>query len=175
MKLTLLLTVVLIMPACTAAKDWRSASRESAGIAPDPSVTEHAVVHVYGARAWGWRGWFAIHTWIATKRSGEKDYTVYDVVGWRARHGGSVMRIYHDIPDRFWYGEQPRLLKAHTGDGVDELIDAIDHSARQYPWKTVYKVLPGPNSNTFTAWIAKHVSELELELPITAIGKSYVD
>jgi hypothetical protein len=58
---------------------------------------------------------------------------------------------------------------------VDELIDAIDKAAREYPWQQTYKAFPRPNSNTFTAWIAKQVTELELKLPFTAIGKGYVE
>ncbi|WP_372683757.1 DUF3750 domain-containing protein, partial [Desulfosarcina sp.] len=106
-------------------QDWRSASRESAKIAPDPSTTNEAILHVYGANAWGWRGWFAIHTWIAAKRTGENAYTVYDVVGWRGYHGQPVLRIAQDVPDRYWYGKKPRILKAHEGPGVDELILAV--------------------------------------------------
>ena len=97
-----LLGVVLLN--CSSGKDWRTASRESAGIAPNPAVTKEAVIQVYGARAWGWRGWFAIHTWIAVKRSGEASYTVYDVVGWRGNHGDPVLKIAKDIPDRYWFG-----------------------------------------------------------------------
>ena len=160
---------------CSSNRDWRTASRESAGIAPDPAVTEEAVLQVYGADAWGWRGWFAIHTWIAAKRTGEDAYTVYDVVGWRAGHGQSVMRMFQDVPDRYWYGSKPRLLKAHQGEGVDGLIDAVEQAARSYPWKTTYKVFPGPNSNTFTAWIARQVPELDLDLPFSAIGSGYVN
>lgn len=167
--------VGLLLSNCSAGKDWRSASRESAGIAPDPSITKEAVVHVYGAKAWSWRGWFAIHTWIATKRTGESTYTVYDVVGWRGHHGEPVMRIKKDIPDRFWFGAKPRILKAHKGSEVDKMIDAINKAARAYPWKTTYNVFPGPNSNTFTAWVAKQVPELELTLPFTAIGSGYVN
>ena len=37
-----------------------------------------------------------------------------------------------------------------------------------------YQAWPGPNSNTFTAWIARAVPELELDLPATAIGKDYL-
>jgi hypothetical protein len=33
-------------------EDWRSASRESAGIAPDPARSSEAIVQVYGANAW---------------------------------------------------------------------------------------------------------------------------
>ncbi len=160
---------------CLSNNDWRTASRESAGIAPDPSITEEAVVQVYGARAWGWRGWFAIHTWIAAKRTGEASYTIYDVVGWRARHGEPVMRISKGIPDRFWFGEKPEILKEHKGSEIDRMIDEIDQAAHAYPWKTTYSVFPGPNSNTFTAWIAKQVPELELSLPFRAIGSGYVN
>jgi len=167
--------VGLIFFNAVTSEDWRTASRESAGIAPDPLTTKEAVLHIYGANAWGWRGWFAIHTWIAAKRTGETAYTVYDVVGWRGRSGQPVMRIYKDVPDRYWYGEKPRVLKARMGKGVDELIHAVNKAAKAYPWKKTYKAFPGPNSNTFTAWIVKQVPELELNLPFSAIGSGYLD
>ena len=169
-----LLLAGFLLSGCNSGKSWRTASRQSAGIAPDPKVTKEAVLHVYGADTWGWRGWFAIHTWIAAKRTGESNYTVYDVVGWRGFSGQPVMRITHDIPDRYWFGEKPRLIKEHRGEEVDELIAAVEKAADVYPWKSTYKAFPGPNSNTFTAWIAKHVPELELDLPFSAIGSGYV-
>ena len=170
-----LFIIVMLIANCASDKDWRTASRESAQIAPDPLETKQAVIHVYGARAWSWRGWFAIHTWIATKKTDERVYTVYDVIGWRGHHGAQVMRAYQDLPDRYWYGEKPELLREIEGEGVDSLIDQINRAAHRYPWKTTYKVFPGPNSNTFTAWIAQQVPELELKLPFTAIGKGYLD
>ena len=170
-----LLIVGFMISGCNSGKSWRTASRQSAGIAPDPSVTKEAVLHVYGADTWGWRGWFAIHTWIAAKRTGESNYTVYDVVGWRGYSGQPVMRITQDIPDRYWFGEKPMLIKEHRGAEVDELIDAVEKAVEVYPWKTKYKVFPGPNSNTFTAWVAKHVPELELDLPFSAFGMGYVN
>ncbi len=162
-----------ILSACSFDKDYRTASREPAGIAPHPASTNEAVLHVYGANAWGWRGWFAIHTWIAAKKTGETSYTVYDVVGWRGRRGQPVLGITQDLPDRYWFGSKPFLLKEHRGPGVDKLIDAVNQAARAYPWKTTYKVFPGPNSNTFTAWIARQVPELDLDLPFSAIGSGY--
>ena len=172
---TVLVLTGLLLLNCSSSKDWRTASRQSAGIAPIPAVTEEAVVQVYGAKAWGWRGWFAIHTWIAAKRTGEPSYTVYDVVGWRAHRGEPVLRIARDLPDRYWFGEKPRILKEHRGAGVDKLIDEIDRAAQAYPWKSSYTVFPGPNSNTFTAWIAKQVPDLGLSLPFAAIGSGYVN
>lgn len=174
-KIVLLILLAGLSLAGCSDKDWRTASRESAGIAPDPAVTHEAVLQIFGARAWGWRGWFAIHTWIAAKRTGENFYMVYDVVGWRLHHNRLVMRAAPDVPDRLWYGETPRLLKEHRGPGVDELIEAVDKAAHAYPWKTSYRAFPGPNSNTFTAWVAKKVPELDLHLPFTALGSGYVD
>lgn len=45
----------------------------------------------------------------------------------------------------------------------------VNRAAKDYPWPDTYKAFPGPNSNTFTAWIGKRVPELGLELPFTAI------
>ncbi len=163
------------MYGCSSHSDWRTASRASAGIAPDPALTSEAVLQVYGADTWGWRGWFAIHTWISAKRGGEAEYTVYDVVGWRSYYGSRVLGIARDVPDRYWYGERPTLLVEHRGEGVDVLIDAVDRAARNYPWKDTYKAFPGPNSNTFTAWVSQRVPELKLELPFSAIGSGYAN
>lgn len=169
----LLFTLMLLGLTGCASKDWRTASREPAGIAPDPGTTRGAVIQVYGARTWGWRGWFAIHTWIAAKPTDETSYTVYEVIGWRQRQGLPVVRIEKDLPDRYWYGERPRLLKEFHGDGVDKLIASINLAAKSYPWPDSYKAFPGPNSNTFIAWIAGQVPELDLKLPFSAIGSGY--
>ena len=166
--------IIVCLSGCTT-KDWRTASRQPAGIAPDPAISREAVLQIYGAPAWGWRGWFAIHTWIAAKQTDAASYTVYEVIGWRQRQGLPVVRIEQDQPDRYWYGERPRLLKEFRGAGVDNMIDAVDRAAKSYPWPDTYKAFPGPNSNTFTAWISRRVPELGLELHFSAIGSGYVD
>jgi hypothetical protein len=167
--------MILIALFGCAERDWRTASRAPAGIAPDPAKSSEAVVQVYAARAWGWRGWFAVHTWIAAKPSNAPAYTVYEVIGWRERRGLPVLRIEQDIPDRLWFGAEPQLLVDHRGDGVDQLIAAVDRAARAYPWPDTYEVFPGPNSNTFTAWVSREVPALGLALPFSAIGSGYVN
>lgn len=174
-KLFCHLSLCLILASCTSGQDWRTASRQPAGIAPDPSLTSEAVLQVYAASAWGWRGWFSVHTWVATKRSAAPFYTVYEVIGWREQRGLPVLRVEKDVPDRFWYGEKPRLLADRRGEGVDALIEAVELATRSYPWPETYRAFPGPNSNTFTAWIAKEVPALKLDLPFSAIGSGYVD
>lgn len=165
--------VTVFLTACSTGKDWRTASRESAGIAPNPLTTSEAVLQVYCATAWGWRGWFAVHTWIAAKHTGEQSYTVYEVIGWRQKRGLPALRIEKDLPDRYWFGKRPRLLKEHRGERVDALITAVDSTARAYPWPNTYTAFPGPNSNTFIAWVAKRVPSLDLQLPFSAIGSGY--
>jgi len=151
----------------------RNGSRESAGIAPHPAAHTEAVVQVYAARASSWRGWLAIHTWIAVKATNATEYTVYEVDGWRQSKGLPVLRIENDLPDRHWNGKRPQLLKEFRGVGIDALIAAVDRAAKCYPWPDTYSIFPGPNCNSFTAWIAARVPELQLELPNTAIGRSY--
>lgn len=54
--------VVLVTGGARLRGDWRTASHESSGLAPTPSQTPEAVVQVYAARAFAWRGAFSVHT-----------------------------------------------------------------------------------------------------------------
>ena len=174
--LTLLLAGPLLMlgGGDVMGKAWWGASRDSAGLAPEPAAVHDAVAQVYAARAFSWRGAFGVHTWISVKPTGAAHFTVYHVVGWRVRRGGSGIVIERDVPDRLWYGAVPEVLADIRGPGVDEVIAKIDAAARSYPYDDRYTVWPGPNSNTFTAWIARRVPELKLDLPPTAIGKDWL-
>jgi hypothetical protein len=130
------LAIVLAVAGYLRPSDWRTASREPVGLAPDPVKAPEALVQIYAARALGWRGLFGVHTWIAVKPAGE-GYTV-----WR-------------------------------GAAAAALIERIERAARTYPWSGEYQVWPGPNSNTFTAWVLRSIPELQADLPPTAIGKDY--
>lgn len=154
---------------------WRMGSRDSTGQAPDPAVETGAVVQVYGARTVHWRGAFGIHSWIVVKRSQASEYTLYQVLGWRAYRGGRAVDTRRGaIPDARWFGEYPELLAERRGPGVDALIDRIEGAVADYPWPDRYRAWPGPNSNTFIAHIARQVPELRLDLPPTAIGKDFL-
>ena len=155
---------------------WRTASRASSRLAPLPKDSKEAVVQVYAASLWGLRGKFADHTWIAAKKAGAASYTVYEVIGWRkmAKEHDTVLRIERDIPDRLWFGSRPRLLADFRGGAAGRLIGKIHAAALAYPHKTEYSMVFGPNSNTFTAWIACRVPELRIKLSRRAIGKNYL-
>src|SRR2546425_3612368 len=155
-------------------RDRRTTSRAPVGLAPDPGTTPEAVIQVYGARCSGWLGYFGVHTWIAVKPAGARAYTTYEVLDWRLRSSGSAVAIRKRAPDARWAGNAPAVLANKRGDGVDALIERIDKAAREYPYAREYAAWPGPNSNTFTAYIARSVPELGLDLPPIAIGKDYL-
>jgi len=142
-------------------------------LAPDPAFVHEAVVQVYGARTAGPKGIFGVHTWVAVKPSNAQEYTVYEVIGWRLRWNDSVVAIRHRQPDAPWVGSKAELYADKRGAGVDELIRRIDEAAKDYPYAKEYTLWPGPNSNTFTAWIGRAVPEIGIDLPATAIGKDF--
>ena len=172
--LRFLVLFLLLASKSAAAQDWRTASQEPVGLAPDPAATPEAVVQVYGARTWGWRGNFGVHTWVAVKPAKAPAYTVYEVIGWRLRWSDSVVEIHERAPDARWYGNAPELYADKRGEAAEKLIPRIDAAARSYPHANEYIAWPGPNSNTFTAWITRAVPELGVDLPPTAIGKDYL-
>ena len=149
---------------------WSNAPRHSSGLAPDPGRNHQAILQIYNARAFAWRGIFATHPWIVVKKTGVPTYTRYEVVGWGS---GSKLRVDYATADGLWYGAEPELLVDLRGEGVDALIDRIEQAVRSYPFKDVYRTWPGPNSNTFLAHVAREVPELSLDIPASAIGKDY--
>ncbi len=146
---------------------------DSLGIAPDPRKTAEALVQIYAARAYGWRGIFAVHTWIALKPRNAKRYTVLQVLDWWPYPEAHPLRVSRVLrPDRRWHGAAPEIVYALRGDSAEAAIPKIREAANGYPHN--YQVWPGPNSNTFTAYVIRRVSELKAELPPTAIGKDFL-
>jgi hypothetical protein len=143
-------------------------------LAPDPAEHEEAIIQVYGADVWGFRGNFAIHTWVATKGHGAPEYQIYQVIGWRLRRGRPVLSVESGMPRMDWWGSPAILLHELRGAEAEALIDRVHEAAFSYPFKREYTMWPGPNSNSFTAWIALEVPELKLDLPFKAIGQSWM-
>lgn len=155
--------------------DWRTASHRSTGIAPDPAHHGEPIVQVYASRTFGWRGAFADHTWLAAKPANRDRYTRYEVIGWYAGGGRSVVSISDErAPDAEWYGAPPRLLRELRGPDAATVIAALPRAVAAYPHSTTYRMWPGPNSNTFVAHLGRAIPELRLTMPSTAIGKDYV-
>jgi hypothetical protein len=155
--------------------DWRTATHRSTGLAPDPATHPEAVVQVYAGRTFGWRGAFAVHTWVAAKPAHADHYTRYEVIGWYARRGGGSGLSVSDsrAPDAEWYGAPPRLVDDLRGAEAEAVIAKLPKAAADYPYAT-YTAWPGPNSNTFVAHLGRAIPEMRLTLPSLAIGKDYL-
>jgi len=153
---------------------WYEARRDPTGLAPDPGNTPEAVIQVYAARAVSWRGVFSVHTWIAVKPTGVPRYTRYEVLGFGVANGAPAVRIDRTGPDNYWFGARPQIILDRRGPGVDALIEEIHAAVADYPYPHEYRAWPGPNSNTFTAYIARRVPGLGLDLPSNAVGKDFL-
>jgi hypothetical protein len=179
--LVALFTLMLAGPLFTLASghvplhgDWRNATHRPVGLAPDPRAHPEAIVQVFASRTFGWRGAFAVHTWVAAKPARAEQYTRYEVIGWRARFGGSPLSISDAVaPDAEWYGAAPDLVRDIRGARADAIAAKLEVVAKRYPYES-YRAWPGPNSNTFVAWLGREIPQLELALPATAIGKDYL-
>jgi hypothetical protein len=158
----------------TSMRERRQNLLNRVNLAPSPATTTGPVLQVYGARCRGWRGFFSLHTWIAVKPAAAKAYTVYEVTPEALVRRGCSVSIRKRVPDAYWYGAAPELLADKRGNEVGPLIERIRNAAQNYRYAGKYLMWPGPNSNTFIAYLARVVPELELELPCHAIGKDYL-
>ena len=154
--------------------DWRTADRSAAHIAPKAEDTPEALVQIWGARAFRWRGAFGLHTWIALKPTNATRYEIYQVIGWYARGGRSSVVSDYGPPDRRWYGAEPKLYGEIRGAAAASAIPRIREAIATYPSARRYVVWPGPNSNTFVSHIARAIPELVVDLPPHALGKDFL-
>lgn len=167
--------LMFAFPAYGKSLHWSAADRGSAGLAPSPSDEKRAVVHVYAARTVRWKKYFASHSWIATKEAGEKHYTTYHVIGWRAYSGLPVVVVGEGVPDARWFGHEPTLLRDLRGKAAERAIPKIASASASYPYQKSYRAWPGPNSNTYISHIIRNTPEIGIELPPHAIGKDWMN
>lgn len=153
---------------------WPLARRDPTGLAPDPAMTPDAVIQVYAARAVSWRGIFSVHTWIAVKPEGAPHYSRYEVLGFGVAGGAPAVRVDRMGPDNHWFGARPALVLDRRGPDLDPVIGKIREAVASYPYPHRYRAWPGPNSNTFIAYIARRVPALGLALPANAVGKDFL-
>lgn len=172
----LFLTLTLIfLSSCAQTNDWRTATKESANIAPLPDVEKEAVVQVYAAKTVSWRGNFSVHSWVAIKEKNASEYTTFHVIGWRSQRGLGTIRAEKDLPDRHWFGAKPELISSTIGIKAEEMIPQIFLAVKNYPYPNQYRAWPGPNSNTFVSHIIRSVPGMGVELPPNAIGKDWIN
>ena len=110
----------------------QTAPKHASGVAPAPEPWgDTAIVQVYAARTFGWRGFFAVHPWLIYQRRGETRFTRFEVIVWG---GEDVIHRNYALPGGLWYGAQPKRLVNHRGSHVETMIDEIEAAIVRYPF-----------------------------------------
>ena len=164
--------VMVCVAGCAALPDDRKFDDVTVvGLSPDPAEMPDPIVQVFAARSWEpVSRLFSVHTWIAYKPAGAERYTVMETSEWDP-YPPALKFCDKRRPDRRWHGATPSVITEVTGRPAERAIHRIQELAMMYP--ELYAVWPGPNSNSFTAYIMRNTPELRAELPPTAIGKDY--
>lgn len=178
--LFLTISIVFVLPTLLSAalwisadrpQSWREADWSSAGILPVAADSKPAAVYIFSAMTGGLKGAVASHAWIVTKEDGADSYTRYDKVGW-----GTPIRKNSRPADAYWYSNPPRLVAAVHGPEAAALIPKIEAAIAGYPHARPgdYRIYPGPNSNSFVAYVLRRVPEIGAVLPPDAVGRDYL-
>jgi hypothetical protein len=154
-------------------RDWRTASRAPANLLALKPIGDKAAIILFSAPAFNWRGMFSTHTWLAVKEQKQAEYTIYQVVGWNQYRGKPIVDITHGVPDRQWYGLNPNIEAMLIGDNARSFIPRIKKAVYDYRYAHTYHAWPGPNSNTFVAYVLAQVPTLKFVMPYNALGRDY--
>lgn len=152
-------------------QSWNAADWSATGTAPTPRAHPEAIIRIYAARTGRWKSIFAKHTWIAAKPANATSWTRYDVVGW-----GRPVRVNAWPVDAKWYSNEPEIVYEIIGEKAASIIPELKSAVEHYPYAIPgdYRIWPGPNSNTFIAWVVRAVPGLDVELPAMALGKDFL-
>ena len=137
--------------------------------------------------------WFVVHTHIVVEHDGETNR--FEVLGRTplAKKENAVNgHLYKDVlkADTGLYvicatsatsGIGPRWKTSKCGrvtGGENSVAHAMckffeTGTVQQYPYCKNYKMVMGPNSNTFTQWVIDQFPEAKLKLPMNAWGKGF--
>jgi len=179
-RLALFLLLVFILPALASigvwqtknhAASWNVADWTSAGILPSVVEDQDAVIYLMAARTGRLKGALALHSWIVVKDKQGDQYRRYEVVGW-----GQPVRFNAYAPDARWYSNEPEIISIIRGEEAEAIIPKIEATVRAYPHsgRGAYTLWPGPNSNSFVAYVLNQVPELGLALPPNAVGRDFI-
>ena len=115
----------------------------------------------------------AVHYWFAVFDPALRQWHRWEV--WQTKHAGgkSIGHVHCDLrhPDCGVGGGAYRLA-AEWGGSAARAICAVLENVQSYPHRDRYRAWPGPNSNTFVAWVLREAG-LHHSFDPRAIGKDY--
>ncbi len=119
-------------------------------------------------------GAIAEHYWftVLDPKSGRCDR--WEV--WQSKDAGGVSagHLHCNLkePDAGVGGGPAMLAREWSGEEAARIHAVLQASEKHYPHTQSYLPWPGPNSNTFVAWVLRQ-ARIEFPLPWKAIGKDY--
>ena len=119
----------------------------------------------------GLLGLFAVHYWLVVRDAGECHR--WEV--WQTKNAGgrSVGHVHRDLkaPDAGVGGGPARIVARWRGADARAIAKVLADVSR-YPHCERYLAWPGPNSNTFVAWVMR-CAGVDHPMGWRAIGKRY--
>jgi hypothetical protein len=113
-----------------------------------------------------WHYWF-----VVCDESGRHRWEV-----WQTKNAGGfcVGHVHCNLkpPDDGVGGGPARLIMEWEGEAAQRITDVLTQP-ESYPYRDRYRLWPGPNSNTYVAWILRQAG-VEYSLDPRGIGKSYL-
>ncbi|MCK5933583.1 MAG: DUF3750 domain-containing protein [Fulvimarina manganoxydans] len=171
--------LVFVLPAAVSAglwlvgdhpRSWRAADWTSAHLLPPASELREPALYILAARTGGLKGAVSEHSWIVMKDAGRQSYERFDKAGW-----GEPIKTNNWAPDARWYSNEPYVVAEFHGEAAETLIPRVKAAIAAYPYshRGDYQIFPGPNSNSFVAYVMREVRGLGAFLPPAAVGRDY--
>lgn len=117
-------------------------------------------------------GWLAVHYWFVVFEPGGGCHR-WEV--WQAKNAGgtSIGHLHCDLkgPDAGVGGGPARIAAEWTGEQAAAIARVLE-AADAYPYCQRYLPWPGPNSNTFAAWVLRQ-AKIKHRLPWQAFGRDF--
>jgi hypothetical protein len=134
--------------------------------------SDQAVARIYAA-PFSPLGRLAVHTWIILKASNATEFDRWEGWTWYEEPYGYLRKNLYGPEDDFGFGSC-FIVSEIIGPEAQKVDDFVTNHYQEYPYIDEYDLLPGPNCNTFTAWVIESTG-WSAELPDAAYGKYYYE
>jgi hypothetical protein len=118
-------------------------------------------------------GWVAVHQWFTLLDERDGEWQRWEV--WQNRDAGGTSWgfLHRDLMahDGNVGGGPTRVEHEWQGPEASRLAAVLTEPER-YPHRERYRAWPGPNSNTYAAWVLREAG-IEYRLGARAIGRNY--
>ncbi len=119
-----------------------------------------------------WLSYLAVHYWFVV----DVDDTEERWEVWRKQNSGGISRgyLHRNLknPSENLGGSQTQVAQVWTGDVAKVIAAALELSWEGYPYLDIYHYVPGPNSNTYVAWVLKQ-AKVGFSIRWRGLGRGY--